>query len=326
MIICMEIIQKLYQMFILGCSGGNVEKALDKGLGGIIFFKNDIQSKEDFKNLIKKLSCHAKTMPFFSIDQEGGRVERTENIWGGKRYLSAKFAYEKGLDFLEKQTQEISDELNEYGINLNFAPCCDVNTNPKNPIIGERAFSNNPDDVIVGAKTVIKTYRRNKIISCIKHYPGHGDANCDSHLTLPTIDLPLSEMEKIHIKPFNVLIKENLADIVMVAHLHCTCFDKNVIPSSLSENVIKYLRKDYNGVICSDDMVMKALDNYENACETAIRAGINLFIYRNSDDKTIEIIENIAKKAIKDKTLQENIETSYEKIINLKKKYNLVNC
>ncbi|MBR1943101.1 hypothetical protein IJ843_05145 [bacterium] len=320
----MEIIQKVYQMFILGCKGNNLERALNKGLGGVIFFKDDIQSKEDFKNLIKNLSCHSKTMPFFSIDQEGGRVERTENIWGGKKYLSAKFAYEKGLNFLANQTHAIAQELKDYGINLNYAPCCDVNTNPNNPIIGERAFSNKPNEVIEGAKTVIETYRKNGIISCIKHYPGHGDANCDSHLTLPTIDMDLKEMENTHIKPFTTLIKKDLADIVMVAHLHCTCFDKDVIPSSLSKNVIGYLRKDYGGVICSDDMVMKALDNYENACEIAIRAGINMFLYRYCDDKTIKIIEAVAQKAQNDRTLQECIEVSYEKIISLKKKYKLI--
>lgn len=319
----MEIVQKLYQMFVLGCKGNNLKNALNKGLGGVIFFKDDIQSKEDFKNLIKSLACHAKTMPFFSIDQEGGRVERTENIWGGKRYLSAKFAYEKGEDFLRNQTQAISDELKEYGINLNFAPCCDTNTNPNNPIIGERAFSSNPDEVIKGAKIVLDVYEKNGIIPCIKHFPGHGDADCDSHLTLPRINLSLEEMEKTHIKPFKAMIKRGV-DMVMVAHLHCTCFNKDVIPTSLSKEAIEYLRKDYDGVICSDDMVMKALDNYENACETAIRAGVNLFLYRFSDDKTIEVIENIAQKVKNDKTLQNCIEASYDKIIKLKQKYKLI--
>lgn len=323
MIYSMEIVQKLYQMFVLGCKGNNLENALNRGLGGVIFFKDDIQSKEDFKNLIKSLACHAKTMPFFSIDQEGGRVERTENIWGGKRYLSAKFAYEKGEDFLRNQTQAISDELKEYGINLNFAPCCDTNTNPNNPIIGERAFSSNPDEVIKGAKIVLDVYEKNGIIPCIKHFPGHGDADCDSHLTLPRINLSLEEMEKTHIKPFKAMIKRGV-DMVMVAHLHCTCFNKDVIPTSLSKEAIEYLRKDYDGVICSDDMVMKALDNYENACETAIRAGVNLFLYRFSDDKTIEVIENIAQKVKNDKTLQNCIEASYDKIIKLKQKYKLI--
>ena len=324
MIICMEITQKLYQMFVLGCAGNNLETALNKGLGGVIFFKDDILSMEDFKNLIKSLACHAKISPFMSIDQEGGRVERTENIWGKKRYLSAKFAYEKGLDFLQQQTQEISNELKGYGINLNYAPCCDTNTNPNNPIIGERAFCDNPDDVISGARAVINVYKNNGIIPCIKHFPGHGDADCDSHLTLPRIGLSLEEMEKTHIKPFKTLINENVVDIVMVAHLHCTCFDKEVLPTSLSKNALDYLRTFYDGVICSDDMIMKALDNFENACESAIRAGVNMFLYRNSDDKTIEIIENIAKKAENDKTLQNCIEVSYEKIINLKRKYGLI--
>lgn len=323
MIYSMEIIRKLYQMFILGCQGNNLRSALNKGLGGVIFFKDDIISSEDFKRLTAQLACQSEIVPFLSIDQEGGRVERTENIWGGKRYLSQKFAYEKGEQFLKVQTQMIADELKDYGINLNFAPCCDTNTNPKNPIIGERAFSDKPDEVIKGAEIVLGIYEENGIIPCIKHYPGHGDADCDSHLTLPTINLSLEEMEKTHIKPFKHLVKRGV-DMVMVAHLHCTCFNQDVLPTSLSKNAIDYLRRDYDGVICSDDMVMQALDDFDNPCERAIRAGVNLFLYRYSDDKTIKIIEDIAKKAEYDKTLQECIEVSYEKIIKLKQKYGLV--
>lgn len=323
MIYSMEIIRKLYQMFILGCQGNNLRSALNKGLGGVIFFKDDIISSEDFKRLTAQLACQSEIVPFLSIDQEGGKVERTENIWGGKRYLSQKFAYEKGEQFLKVQTQMIADELKDYGINLNFAPCCDTNTNPKNPIIGERAFSDNPDEVIKGAEIVLGIYEENGIIPCIKHYPGHGDADCDSHLTLPTINLSLEEMEKTHIKPFKHLVKRGV-DMVMVAHLHCTCFNQDVLPTSLSKNAIDYLRRDYDGVICSDDMVMQALDDFDNPCERAIRAGVNLFLYRYSDDKTIKIIEDIAKKAEYDKTLQECIEVSYEKIIKLKQKYGLV--
>ncbi len=323
MIYSMEIIRKLYQMFILGCQGNNLRSALNKGLGGVIFFKDDIISSEDFKRLTAQLACQSEIVPFLSIDQEGGRVERTENIWGGKRYLSQKFAYEKGEQFLKVQTQMIADELKDYGINLNFAPCCDTNTNPKNPIIGERAFSDNPDEVIKGAEIVLGIYEENGIIPCIKHYPGHGDADCDSHLTLPTINLSLEEMEKTHIKPFKHLVKRGV-DMVMVAHMHCTCFNQDVLPTSLSKNAIDYLRRDYDGVICSDDMVMQALDDFDNPCERAIRAGVNLFLYRYSDDKTIKIIEDIAKKAEYDKTLQECIEVSYEKIIKLKQKYGLV--
>ena len=316
--------EKLYQMFILGTEGGNLDEALKNGIGGVIFFTKDIQSAEQFKTLITNIKQKCKTKPFLSIDQEGGRVERTENIHGGKKYLSARFAYEKGLKFLEKQTQEIAQELKSYGINLNFAPCIDTNTNPNNPIIGERAFSSNPDEVIKAEEIVSTTYRKNGIIPCVKHFPGHGDADTDSHLALPKIDLPLNKMENTHIKPFKSAIKNNI-EMIMVAHLHCTCFEKETIPTSLSKNAIDYLRNNlkFEGITISDDMIMKGVADFGEieACEMGIRAGLNMFIYRNCDNKTINIIEKIYQKAIIDEELRQNIENSYSKILSLKQNY-----
>ena len=316
--------EKLYQMFILGTEGGNLDEALKNGIGGVIFFTKDIQSVEQFKTLITNIKQKCKTKPFLSIDQEGGRVERTENIHGGKKYLSAKFTYEKGSNFLEKQTQEIAQELKSYGINLNFAPCIDTNTNPNNPIIGERAFSSNPDEVIEAEKIVSSTYRKNGIIPCVKHFPGHGDADTDSHLALPKIDLPLNKMENTHIKPFKSAIKNNI-EMIMVAHLHCTCFEKETIPTSLSKNTLDYLRNNlkFEGIIISDDMIMKGVADFGEveACEMGIRAGLNMFIYRNCDDTTINIIEKIYQKAIIDEELRQNIENSYSKILSLKQNY-----
>lgn len=323
----MDLKTKLYQMFILGTEGDGYIQALEKGLGGMIFFTKDIQSKDQFKNLVSDIKSKALIPPFLSIDQEGGRVERTENIHNGKKYLSAKYAYEKGEDFLRNQTKEIALELKSYGLNLNFAPCIDVNTNPNNPIIGERAFSSNSDAVIKCEKIVSQTYRENGIIPCAKHFPGHGDANADSHLTLPEINLPLEEMEKTHIKPFASCAKT--IEMIMVAHLHCTCFEKDVVPTSLSKNAISYLRNKlgFEGIIISDDMIMKGAtkSGFVNACEMGIRAGLNMFIYRNSTPETINIIETIAQKALTDKELQEKIEYSFEKINNLKSKFELIN-
>lgn len=319
-----ELREKLNQMFILGTEGSYYKRLLKEGLGGIIFFTKDIKSPEQFKILVNEIKSVSKIPPFLSIDQEGGRVERTENIHNGKKYLSAKYAFEKGAKFLKQQTEEIAAELNSYGINLNFAPCIDTNTNPNNPIIGERAFSSNPKDVIEGEKIVSNVYKNNGIIPCVKHFPGHGDANADSHLTLPKIDLPMDEMEAVHIKPFKYAIVDGI-DMIMAAHLYCACFDKDRIPASLSKNVLGYLRNNlnYNGVIVSDDMVMKGVQEYGGveACIMGIKAGINIFIYRFADKKTIDIIEDVYNKSLSDKELQENIEKSYSLIINLKKKY-----
>ncbi len=314
----------VYQMFILG-TGEHLNNALNKGLGGVIFFTRDIQSEKQFKNLIKQIVNKSLIFPFLSIDQEGGRVERTENIH--ERYLSPRFAFKNGESFLKEQTENIAHELSEYGINLNFAPCADVNTNPNNPIIGERAFSDKTEDVIKGVKIVSDVYRRNGIIPCIKHYPGHGDANSDSHLTLPQIDLPMEVMEKVHITPFREAAKNNI-EMIMAAHLHCTCFDKDTLPSSLSNNAIGYLRDNigYNGVVISDDMVMKGVQGYGSvdAIIMGIEAGLDMFIFRDSDKQTIETIEKVIKIIEKSERLTQRVKESNERIKKLKERFQIL--
>lgn len=131
-------------------------------------------------------------------------------------------------------------------------------------------------------------------------------------------------MEQTHIKPFKSAINNGI-EMIMAAHLHCTCFEKEPIPTSLSKNALSYLREKlgFNGVIISDDMVMKGVSAFGEveACEMAIKAGVNLFIYRFSDEKTINIIEKIYQKAIIDDELKGNIEFSYNKIMELKNKF-----
>ena len=295
----------VYQLFITG-TGKNLDSALKKGLAGVIYFTRDIQTKEQFQKMINAHKNQALVSLFLSIDQEGGRVERTENMH--ERYLSPRIAYSKGEGFLKTQTEDIAQELKEYGINLNFAPCADVNTNPNNPIIGERAFSDKTSDVINGVSIVTKIYRKNGIVPCIKHYPGHGDADKDSHLTLPQIDLPMNVMERVHIEPFKSAVNDGI-EMIMAAHLHCTCFDKEVMPSSLSKNAIGYLRNklNYDGVIISDDMVMKGVQAYgsADACVIGIKAGLDMFIFRDCDDKTIDTINTLVKNVEKDEELRQ---------------------
>lgn len=322
---CMIIFMKelIYQKFILGCQ--NSDDALKNGLGGVIFFTKDIKTTEQFKDLIKSIKSKSKIPPFLSIDQEGGRVERTENLRPKRE--SARFAFLKGEDFLKNQAEEISKELVEYGVNLNFAPCIDVNTNPKNPIIGERSFGENPNDVIKGMKIFVKASREFGVIPCVKHFPGHGDADKDSHLTLPEINLSLDEMQKIHLKPFVEAINDNI-EMIMVAHLYCKCFDNKHIPASLSQNVVGYLRNvmNYNGVIISDDMVMKGVQAFGSleACLMAINAGVDMFIFRDSDFETLDMIEKLVKIVENDKILQDKVLKSNKRIMDLKKRYRII--
>lgn len=311
----------IFQKFIFG-TGEYLDKALSKGLGGVIFFTRDIESDEQFKKLISDIKSKAAIPPFLSIDQEGGRVERTEKIT--PKRLSARYAWKKGITFLKNQTEEMAKELEDFGINLNFAPVADVNTNPNNPIIGERAFSDVTDEVITCVKTVADVYRNNGIIPCVKHYPGHGDADKDSHKTLPCIDLSQEEMEKVHIRPFKEAINDDI-EMIMAAHLHCTCFDKTPLPSSLSKNAIGYLREklNYNGVIISDDMVMQGVQDFGTveAIIMGINAGLDMFIFRDADQHAYSSIEKLVEIVKTDINLQQKIIESNRRIENLKKKF-----
>ena len=310
----------VWQMFILGT--GNLDKALKKGLGGVILFTKDIESEVQVRDLIASVKSKSLVPPFISIDQEGGRVERTEML--RPKRLSARYAYENGKEFLSIQSEEISRELFDLGFNLNFAPCVDVDTNPQNPIIGERAFSDKPEDVIEGMKIFLEASRKSKIIPCVKHFPGHGDADKDSHLTLPEINLSIKKMEEVHIKPFVEAIKKDV-EMIMVAHLHCKSFDEKCIPASLSKNVVGYLRKNlaYDGVVISDDMFMKGVQDYGalEAVIMGIRAGLDMFIYRESDNQTLAMIDELCKMVEKDEELQRAVLKSNERISKLKKRY-----
>ncbi len=325
---------KINQLFIVGYEGENVEdcpiflELARNGLGGAIFFTQNIATEMQFKENIKKIKRNSMIAPFLSIDQEGGRVERTENIHGGKKYLSAKEAAEKGLDFVEKQTEELCEELLKYGINMNFAPVLDTNTNPKNPIIGIRAYGENPEEVIKYTTSVFKIHQKKGIIPVGKHFPGHGDTATDSHIEMPIVRLNQTEMEEKHLKPFKAAI-ENGLDAIMVSHVFYTCYDEKPCPASLSKRICTELLKDelkFEGITLSDDMVMGAVSD-KNPFEIyiqALKAGINIFLYRNSDEKLLSIIDFIEREVNKDDKLLNIINQSYENVIKLKNKYKII--
>lgn len=314
--------QKIARMFILGFEGEDYnvnpyfKELLENNLGGVIFFTQNIISENQFITLINSLKSEAKSPIFLSIDQEGGRVERTENIHNGKKYLSAKYAYEKGEKFLKNQTKEIICELKNFGINMNFAPVLDVNTNENNPIIGERAFSNNPFDVIKGFKTVFEEYEKNSIITVGKHFPGHGAADKDSHKTLPKIDLPYKELKEIHIKPFTEAINEGIPAI-MAAHVLYPALENNInTPASLSKMIITDLLRNklnFKGIIMTDDMEMNGVKGFSrlDACIKAINAGINMFIFRNTTKEIFELInqlsESVQKGIIEESAINQSV-------------------
>lgn len=204
---------------------------------------------------------------------------------------------------------------------MNFAPVLDVDTNPNNPIIADRAYSNDPDEVIKFGSIAARTYTKNGIIPVGKHFPGHGETSTDSHKEMPEVNLSIEEMENVHIKPFKQLLNELPA--IMVAHVHYSAFNKEKIPASISLEVIDgYLRNTlkYKGIVISDDMVMGGIRRFTTfeACKRAINAGVNMFIYRNTDESVIELIAKLIEAVKNGEIPEEKIDKSFEYIKTLK--------
>jgi beta-N-acetylhexosaminidase len=316
-------------MFILGYEGDepysavnkNLVTALNNGLGGVIFFTQNITNKEKFHKSVEYIKKESLIKPFLSIDQEGGRVERTLNLHNGRKYLSARDVAKKGVEFVEQQAEMIASELLELGLNMNFAPVLDVDTNPNNPIIAERSYSSNPDIVAKMAKVVVDVFKKHNIVSVGKHFPGHGETNVDSHLVMPELNLSFEELKAIHLKPFELLL--NSLPAIMVAHIYYSAFDIEKLPASISQNVVDgYLRQNlgYGGLVVSDDMVMGGIKSINplDACIKGINAGVNMFIYRNSDDETLYLIEELEKAVIDGKVPVDKVDKSVAIIQNTK--------
>lgn len=323
-------------MFILGYEEENPPETflnlVSEGLGGVIFFTRNIKTREQFKqdiNLIKE--CENPDSPLFlSIDQEGGRVERTLNIHGGQKYLCAREAAKKGEDFVKAQTLAIAKELKDFGLNMNFAPVLDVDTNPDNPVIAERSYSNDPDVVAKLGTLSAKVYLENGIIPVGKHFPGHGDTAVDSHLAMPESYLSLKELEATHIAPFKQAIDSLPA--IMVAHVYYSAFDAKPfisinrsiqktqkLPASISKTVIEdYLRGKlgFDGLVISDDMVMGGVKNFTpfEAVKRGIEAGINMFIFRNADEQTISLIQQVEDAVRSGEIDERKIDESIQRI------------
>lgn len=300
-------------------------KQVKSGIGGIQIKYGDYSFKETQK-VISRLYKTSKIPPFISIDYEGGSVyiHQTHNLLN----LPSNWAIGKAGD-LENTTRLfylIGLELKKAGINTIFAPDVDVNTNPKNPIINIRAFSDNKDVVFKTAEAALKGMNASRIIHCLKHFPGHGMTDTDSHKVLPVTDIDAIELYETHIYPFKELINKYDIDMVMLSHVLYKNIDPNY-PASMSEIIInKILREQLNfkGVIITDSLDMKAIsDNYsiEKAAITAIKNGADMVLTGTyNPDK----IKKALIKAIKEKKLSlKRINEAYIKIIELKNKYEL---
>jgi beta-N-acetylhexosaminidase len=330
----MTLDEKIGQMVIAGIEGetpGENTNTLIKQyqIGGIILFSKNLKNANQTVQLINSLKEINSSNPiplFISVDEEGGRVSRlpyeikkmpTSQYIG--RQNDPQLAYKVG--------ETLGKQLKAFGFNMNFAPVLDINSNPKNPVIGDRSFGNTPDIVKEMGIREMKGMQDQQIIPVVKHFPGHGNTDTDSHIGLPVENHSLEMLHNFELIPFIEAINHN-ADAIMVAHILLPHIDPEY-PSSMSKTIMTdLLRKElhFNGVIMTDDMTMGAiLKNYDlkDAAITSIIAGTDIVLVCHQMNNVTYVLNGIKEAVEKGILSEERINESVYRILKLKEKYHL---
>lgn len=340
-----ELDQKIAQLLMIGFRGTSLEPGnhiIDditaKNLGGVVIFDYDVASKgqrnivspEQVKKLAHDLQALRAEKLLIAIDQEGGKVNRLKSKYGFEDFqASAQHLGElDNLDSTRYWADLTASTLKDLGLNLNFAPVVDVNVNPLSPAIGnkERSFSADPAMVSKHAAAAIEAHKAQGILTCLKHFPGHGNASSDSHAGFTDITETWSEQE---LEPYKSLIESNTAQMIMTAHIFNSKLDDKV-PATLSSPIITGLLREklgWKGVVISDDMHMGAItENYglEDAIEKSLNAGVDILVFANNNgrfysENAVSEAITIIKKLIKEnKISEERIDQSLARIQALK--------
>lgn len=311
----------------------NLELLIKKGqVGGLCFFHSRASTATNFEGpkeipynenslnrlqqLIERYQNSAPYPLLMAIDAEWGLAMRVEQApqypyaltLGALNSSSENLIYELGL--------RMAQDCREIGIHLNLAPVVDINTNPENPVIGYRAFGSDPEAVSRKATLLHQGLRDGGILSCAKHFPGHGDTAVDSHLNLPVLLKRHSDLEKEELLPFKTLIKAHVP-AVMTGHLSLPQLDPTGLPASLSHPIIRLLRDmNFEGAIITDALNMHALKDVSALPETlnlqALQAGNDMLCYAERIPESIELILNEVNLT--------HIEASFKRVWDLKTK------
>lgn len=320
--------KNLGQLIFTGIKGFGLEEdeksfLKNEGIGGVVLFSRNFESVAQLCELINSIQTLREDYPLFiAVDHEGGRVVRFK-----KHFSPIPPMLSLGKSESPKICYEVSkimaDELSACGVNLNLAPVCDILLNPSNKVIGDRSFGSDVDLVCKYVTAAIRGFQTNNIISCAKHFPGHGSTVKDSHLELPIVKTSLDEFRKGEFIPFIKAVKSRV-EFVMMAHLQVDSIDEK-FPISLSKKAHDILRSElkFKKIIISDDMTMKAITNkyaVKEAALLAMQAGTDIVEYRDME-VAAEALEGI-KEAYKTKELNKDfVEQKISRIFDCKKSY-----
>ncbi|CUP81285.1 beta-N-acetylhexosaminidase [Clostridium baratii] len=328
----MSLDEKIGQLVISGFYGTTLDENIlklikENKISGVILFNRNVKDSNtllSLNNSLKESNKNNKLPLFISVDEEGGSVTRMPKDI--KRLPTNKYIGSlNNKDLSYKVGEILGEQLSYFGFNMNFAPVLDINSNPNNPVIGDRSFGNNKDIVSSLGTSTMKGIQSKNIISVVKHFPGHGDTSVDSHVNLPVVNYDINRLNSFEFVPFKTAI-QNGAYAVMVGHILLPKID-NKYPSSMSyEIVTNILRKDlgFNGLIVSDDMTMGAItENYsiEEAAVKSINAGVDLLLVCQKYENTENVLKALKEAVLNGTISKERLDNALYNIISIKKKY-----
>lgn len=305
-------------------AGDGTKEALEKyPVGGLIYFKQNIQSKDQITEMLANTVSMSKYPIFLAVDEEGAKVARVADALGlEKVYSAADMGAAGDANNAYSTYKEIGTYLTEYGFNLNFAPVADVLTNPDNKSIGERSFGSDPDVVSSMVASSVTALEEVGVTACMKHFPGQGDADGDTHEGLAASDRTLEEIKETELKPFAAGMEAG-AQMIMVGHFTVPAIDADNTPASLSKKVITELLREemgYNGVVITDALNMSAISEYydsSQACIMAFKAGADMVLMPEDFEAAYEGV----LAAVKDGTISEaRINDSLRRVYRIKYK------
>ena len=316
---------------IVGFSGHTVpaelrEVAAEFDLGGVIYFSRNVAEPAQLAELSREVASLAKDWPLWvSVDQEGGRVARLKAPF--TEWPPAITLGRSGREALvERFAAALAAELSAVGINLDFAPVLDIHTNPRNPVIGDRAMGERADDVARLGAAFIRTFQAAGVAACGKHFPGHGDTSADSHEELPVVDEDWRRFDTVELVPFRRAIEAGVATI-MSAHVLIPSVDGRR-PASMAPAVIQGWLKEalgFDGVVVSDDLGMKAISATTPlgaASVGAIQAGSDVVLMCNSTiDEQVAALETIVRAAEANDITQKRVDDAFARQKRVKTRF-----
>ena len=315
------------QYGVSALSGDMAAQLALRPAGGFVLFGKNIQDPDQLDAFISALRDESDFTPFIATDEEGGAVSRVAGsaAFDVPRYDGAQAEAAAGEDAVRNMYASIGEYLREYGFNLDFAPVADTNSNPDNVIIGSRAFGSDPKQVAVMVGAAVDGLHSAGIMTCVKHFPGHGDTTGDSHNGYVSLGKSWVEMLDCELIPFESVLDRT--DMLMAAHITLSQVTDDGLPASLSyELLTQRLRGKlgYDGVIITDSLAMGAITkNYSPAKSAvlAVKAGADIILMPYDYAASFDGVLNAVRAG---EISEERIDESVLRILQLKAEYGLL--